>query len=274
MSPIDTDRVDIAERAAREGGKRAMEWFRTDVDSENKVESSAEIVNPAEVVTDADRAAQRKVIDVITEEYPDDAIVGEEEDELKSVPESGIAWVIDPIDGTYNFARGGGYWATSIAVVRDGKPIAAANFLPALDDMYVASPGRTTRNGTQVTVSKRPEPKYSSVAPMVIPDYGERGNFSNAAKEIITKFGNIRRYGSAQVTCSLVASGVLEGAMTHRQLNPWDSIAGAYMVKEAGGKITDLDGNMWTHESQGLVVSNGQSHDEILAVAQTMAGNR
>lgn len=274
MSDIDTGHVGIVEKAAKEGGKRAMEWFRTEIDSENKAESSAEIINPADVVTDADRAAQRKVIDVIKEEYPDDAIVGEEEDELKSVPKTGTAWVIDPIDGTYNFARGGRDWATSVAVVRDGNPIAAANFLPALGDMYVASSGEMTRNGTRVAVSDRPEPKYSSVAPMVIPDYGDREGFGNATKEIVTNFGNIRRYGSAQVTCALVASGVLEGAVTHRKLNPWDSIAGAYMIEEAGGKITDIDGEKWTHESQGLVASNGRSHDEILAVARTMAGNK
>jgi len=77
-------------------------------------------------VTEADRAAQRTVIESIRETFPDDAIVGEEEDERKTVPETGAAWVIDPIDGTSNYVRDIRVWGTAVAAVVDGEPVAAA----------------------------------------------------------------------------------------------------------------------------------------------------
>ncbi len=270
MSRVFEDRLSVGKEAASAGGKEALNRFRTNITSENKTNESSRIVNPAEVVTAADREAQRRVIEIIREEYPDDAIVGEEEDELKTVPKSGFSWIIDPIDGTYNYARGNAYWATSIAIVRDGEPIAGINVLPVLEDMYVGSPDGVTRNGESVRVSSRPEPKFFSVAPIVIPDYGNREQFAEATREIVTRFGNFRRYGSAQVTFSLLASGVLEGAVTARKLNPWDSIAGVYMIEQAGGTVTDLSGNPWTHDSQGLVASNGESHGDLLDIADMM----
>lgn len=274
MTQSDDNRLGVVKEAARVGGTEALRWFRTELKSENKVDADTPVVNPGEVVTDGDRAAQQRIVQLIEREYPDDAIVGEEGDELKSVPESGVAWVIDPIDGTYNFARGDAFWATSIAVVRDGKPIAAANAIPAIDDLYLAGPDGVTRNDEPMSVSDRPEPKFCSVAPMVIPDYGDRESFARGTAEIARRFGNIRRYGSAQVTCSFVASGIIEGGIGTGRLNPWDSIAGAYLVDRAGGMVTGIDGAPWTHRSDGLVVSNGRSHDDVVAVARLMAGDR
>jgi myo-inositol-1(or 4)-monophosphatase len=264
-------RLDVVERAVNQGSDEALSRFRTDLESENKVNASSRVVNPGDVVTAADRAAQRQIVELIGEEYPKDAVVGEEEDELKSIPESGFAWVIDPIDGTYNFARGDAHWATSVALVRDGQPVAAANALPVFDELYITRGDGVTRNGEPTTVSDRPEPRFFSVAPLIIADYGDREVFASAISDIVTKFGNVRWYGSAHVTCAQVAGGTIEGAVAAPKLNHWDSVAGAYLVEQAGGTVTDIHGDPWSHESVGLVVSNGQSHEDVLAIAQRMA---
>ncbi|MFD1599073.1 inositol monophosphatase family protein, partial [Halobellus rarus] len=110
---MDEDRAALARRAAEAGAAVAAERFRTDVDVERKT-------GKVDVVTQADRDAQAAVVDVIRERRPNDAVVGEEEDELKEIPEAGPAWVIDPIDGTNNYVRGIRVWGTAVAAVRDG----------------------------------------------------------------------------------------------------------------------------------------------------------
>lgn len=271
MSQPTGGRLDVIERASKRGAEKAHGLFRTDLDSENKTDASSRVVNPGDVVTAADRAAQRAIVNLIGQEYPEDTIVGEEEDELKAVPDSGTAWVIDPIDGTYNFARGDANWATSVALVRDGEAVAAATVLPTFDEFYIATEDGVMRNGEPVAVSDRPEPKFFSVAPLIIPDYGDRAAFAEAAANMVTRFGNVRWFGSAHITCVQVASGTLEGAVAPTRLEHWDSISGAHLVEQAGGAVTDIHGAPWSRESVGMVASNGQSHEDLLEVAQAMA---
>lgn len=273
MNSRQGSKLSVAQAAARAGGEEALSLFRTELESENKVAETDRIVNPGDVVTAADRRAQQTVIETIEANYPDDTIVGEEDDALKTVPETGVAWVIDPIDGTYNFARGNSYWTTSIAVVRNGDPIGAVNFIPALSDMYTAGPNGVERNGNPITVSDRPEPKYSTVATPGIPDFGHREQFADGIREIVNQFGNLRRYGSAQVALALVAGGIIEGVVTDYRLNPWDTIAGAYMIEQAGGTVTDIYGDEWNVTSHGIVASNGKSHEALLQIGQLMAGS-
>ncbi|MCL7417980.1 MAG: inositol monophosphatase, partial [Halalkalicoccus sp.] len=111
-------RAAVAERAARAGGDLALSRFRDDIAVETKD-------GKTDVVTQADRDAQNRAIEVIREQFPSDAIVGEEEDALKEVPAEGPAWVIDPIDGTSNFVRDVPIWASSVAATIDGEPVAA-----------------------------------------------------------------------------------------------------------------------------------------------------
>ncbi|MFC6755171.1 inositol monophosphatase family protein, partial [Halorubrum tibetense] len=119
-------RAAVTEAAARAGARVANDAFRTDMPVEEK--------GADDVVTEADRAAQRTVIERIRESFPEDTVVGEEEDAHKRVPDEGAAWVIDPIDGTHNFVREIRFWGTAVAAVIDGEPVAAATVAPALGD--------------------------------------------------------------------------------------------------------------------------------------------
>jgi myo-inositol-1(or 4)-monophosphatase len=258
---MDDDHVSVAERAARAGGEVAHDAFRTGIDVETKS-------GKTDVVTQADRLAQHRVIEVIRETHVEDAIVGEEEDELKAVPDEGDAWVIDPIDGTNNFVRDTQIWATSVAAVDDGEPVAACNHLPALGDTYVAGEDGTTLNGDPVTVSEKTDPETFVVAPTIWWDFDHRDEYGNACAAIVDRFGDMRRYGCAQAVLSMIASGQLEGTITNVYANPWDSVAGVHLVRQAGGTVTDVHGDRWTPGSEGLVASNGEAHDEVLAAAR------
>ncbi|MFB6270142.1 MAG: inositol monophosphatase [Halobacterium sp.] len=258
---MDDDRVSVAERAARAGGEVALEAFRTGIDVEVKS-------GKTDVVTQADRDAQRRVIEVIRETHPEDAIVGEEEDELKTVPEAGAAWVIDPIDGTNNFVRDTPVWATSVAAVKDGETLAAANVMPALGDVYVAGDDGVTLNGDPVSVSTNTEPETFAVVPTIWWEFDRRDEYAAACRAIVDRFADLRRYGCAQAVLSMVASGQLEAAITNVTVNPWDSVAGVHLVREAGGVVTDVHGDEWEPGCDGLVASNGQAHDVVLDAAR------
>jgi myo-inositol-1(or 4)-monophosphatase len=249
-------RADLAARAANAGAQVALESFRGNLTVETKS-------GKTDLVTQTDRAAQRRVVEIIREKFPNDAIVGEEEDALKEVPESGPAWIIDPIDGTSNFVRGLRVWGTSVAAVEDGESVAAATVLPALSDTYLAGADGVTLNGDPVAVSTREDPETFAVAPTHI-EYDRPEQYATLLGELATRFGDIRRFGSSQATLAAVAGGSLEAAVTNVRMSPWDTVGGAHMIRQAGGTVTDLAGEPWRHDSQGLVASNGVAHEAVL----------
>ncbi|MFD1515191.1 inositol monophosphatase family protein [Halomarina rubra] len=263
-------RLAVAERAARAGAAVAADGFRDGLDVETKD-------GKTDVVTEADRQTQRRVVEVVRETFPDDAIVGEEsvahgvagaDDEPKAVPEDGPAWVVDPIDGTNNFVRELRTWATSVAAVVDGEAVAAVNVLPALGDTYVAGPNGVTRNGHPVTVNDETDPEQCAVVPTIWWDFDARDEYAAACEAIVSRFGDMRRFGCAQAALSQVADGSVDGVLTNVDPNPWDSVAGAFVVEQAGGTVTGLDGEPWRHDSPGLVASSGACHDAVLAAAR------
>lgn len=253
------ERAAVTERAARAGGRVADDHFRNDIAVERKGED--------DVVTKADRAAQRTVIESIRESFPDDAIVGEEEDERKTVPDEGAAWVIDPIDGTHNYVRDIRVWGTAVAAVVEGEPVAAATVCPALGDVYTAEADGAYRNGDPIAVTDVADPRRAAVDPTLWWDYDARDEYAKACEAIVTRFADMRRFGAAQVVLPTVAAGGLEGTISNLRANPWDSVGGVFMIRQAGGRVTDLEGNRWRHDSTGLVASNGALHDEVLAAA-------
>ena len=255
------ERVSAARRAAETGAAVAVDRFRTGIDVERKASKT-------DVVTAADRDAQTAVMDVLRESYPDDAIVGEEEGALKRVPDSGAAWVVDPIDGTSNYVRGTRVWGTAVAAVRDGSAVAGATELPALGDAYWTDGDRTYRNGDPVSVSDRTDPETCAVAPTMWWDFDARDRYDRACRAVVERFGDLRRVGCAQAELAGVAEGSLDGVVTDVRANPWDTLAGVAMVRAAGGTVTDLDGDPWRHDSVGVVASNGRIHDSVLAAAR------
>jgi myo-inositol-1(or 4)-monophosphatase len=264
--PVDDpdDRLEAAVDAAEAGAAVAAAYFRDDLAVETKAHET-------DVVTVADREAQDAVVAVLRDRYPDDVVVGEEGDGRETVPDSGPAWVVDPIDGTNNFVREVPLWATSVAAVVDGDPVAAVNLLPALDDRYVADGTAAFRNGERLSVSDVTDPGTGVVAPSFWTGREDPAEYTAATGATVRRFGDLRRYGCSQAALSLVAAGGLDGVFTDYRPNPWDAVAGAHMVRRAGGRVTDLDGDPWRHDSLGLVASNGALHEDVLAAARASA---
>ncbi len=257
----DARRASVAASAARAGADVAAASFRTDLEVEYKD-------GKTDVVTQIDRAAQRRVIEEIEAAFPDEPIVGEEADALKAVPESGPAWIVDPIDGTNNYVNGIRAFGTAVAAVRDGEPIGAATVCPALGDAYRVGPTGAFRNGEPLSVSDIDDPEAGTVCPTYWWDHDERDQYATASRAVVERFGDMRRFGCAQLELAMVAAGALEGTMTNLRANPWDTVAGVAMVRAAGGTVTDLEGERWRHDSEGLVASNGALHADVLAATR------
>lgn len=252
----ESDRAAVVRSAAAAGGQVALSHFRADINVEHKS-------GKTDVVTEADRAAQRRVIEEIRESYPDDPIVGEEEDALKQVPDRGPAWIVDPIDGTNNFVRDVPLWTTAVAAVEDGKAVAAVNEMPAIDDTYTLQDEEMLFNGVPATVSKRNDPETFRVVPLIWWGRDRRDEYAAVCREIVTRFGDLVRPVCAQYVLGMVATGQVDGAITNVVPNPWDVVGGVGMVRAAGGRVTNLAGDPWSPGDEGLVASNGAAHDDL-----------
>ncbi|MHB9286090.1 inositol monophosphatase family protein [Halobacteriales archaeon Cl-PHB] len=271
-----TQRTALAERAARAGGVVARESFRDTVAIETKETKN-------DLVTAADRDAQRQVIATIRQEFPGDSFVCEEEslpmgpdgedavDLVEGIPDRGDAWVVDPIDGTANYVRGFRFWATSVAALVDGTPVGVATYLPAEGDIYTAGPESVTRNGNRMQVSERTDPETFAVGLSGWWRVGEGDRHADLFRAATERLGDVRRLGCMQGCLALVAAGGLEAAFVPQVAKPWDTIAGVHLIRRAGGTATDLAGEPWEHDSDGLVVSNGTAHDVVLTAVQDLA---
>ncbi|WP_254841200.1 inositol monophosphatase family protein [Natronomonas marina] len=255
------ERADCALRAAEAGGAVAAGSFRDGVAVETKS-------GKTDVVTQADRDAQRQVAATIAESYPDEPIVGEEDEEATAVPDEGPAWIVDPIDGTNNFVRGVPLWTTSVAATVDGEPVAGATVCPAIEDTFLLDGEGAYMNGERASVSDRTDPEAFTVVATMWWEMDRREEYAGICRGIVERFGDMRRYGSAQYSLALCAAGAVDAVVTNVAAYPWDSVVGAGLVEAAGGTVTDLDGDPWRHDSRGLVASNGEAHDVVLAAAR------
>ena len=264
-------RAALAERAARAGGVVALGTFRDGIEAEAKSDKN-------DLVTEADRDAQLQVIATVIQEFPGATLVCEEDVEpvgvgsqfklVEEVPETGDAWVVDPIDGTGNYVRGLRFWGTSIASVTHGEPVAAATYLPALDDIYTAGPESVSLNDGPMRVSDREDPETFIVG--LNGWWPVRGGdeYASLFNSVVDRFGDVRRFGSMQGALALVAAGRLDAAFMPTTPHLWDSIAGVHMVRRAGGTATDIHGNTWQTDGEGLVVSNGEVHEVVVKAVQ------
>ncbi|MFB6146905.1 MAG: inositol monophosphatase [Halobacteriaceae archaeon] len=260
MTEADVDvaaRTDAASAAARAGGAVAAGYFRTDVDVESKSRST-------DLVSTADREAQRIALAVLQDYYPGETVVAEEAGPTGTVPGDGAAWIVDPVDGTSNFLRGRRAWGTAVAGIVDGRPVAAAVALPELGDVYVAGDSATL-NGDAIRPSDRSDPAGATVAPLLYWPRDRRDDWGALCTALVDRFDDLRRVGSAQATLAMVAAGQLDGVVTDVRGFPWDTVAGVHLIRAAGGRVTDVHGDPWRHDAEGLVASNGEIHDALLA---------
>lgn len=245
-------------KATEAGAKELQRFFHGEFKISNK-----EGMN--NLVTEADHAAEKAIFEVIKSEYPDHYILSEEAGEIKM--DSEYKWIIDPIDGTVNFANGIPICCVSIGIEQNGKMILGAVYNPFIHEFYFAEKGSgATMNDKKISVSNKTEVIKSCLVTGFPYTYLDSPNGPlQVFERFIRKGIPVRRLGSAAIDLCWVAAGRFDGFYEHK-LSAWDSAAGFLMVEEAGGKVTDFEGNYYSPYQPHLLATNGKIHDEMLAV--------
>ena len=215
------------------------------------------------LVTEVDHASEKLIIDIIRKEFPDHFILSEEVGEVKM--DSDYKWIIDPIDGTVNFAHGIPLCCVSIAVEHQGKMIMGAVYNPFMNEFFFAEKGKgATLNDTPIHVSDKQTVMESCFVTGFPYTYLDAPNGPlEVFGRFIRKGVPVRRLGSAAIDLCWVAAGRFDGFFEHK-LSAWDSAAGFLIVEEAGGRVTDFDGNEYSPYQPRIIASNGHVHDELL----------
>jgi len=217
------------------------------------------------LVTEADLASEKAIISVIKTAFPDHFILSEEAGELKM--DSEYKWIIDPIDGTVNFANGIPLCCVSIGLEQNGKIILGAVYNPIMNEFFFAERGSgATLNDKKIVVSNKTEIAKSCLVTGFPYTYLDSINGPlDVFGRFIRKGIAVRRLGSAAIDLCWVAAGRFDGFYEH-SLNAWDSAAGFLIVEEAGGKITDFKGEHYSPYQPHILATNGQIHAEMLEV--------
>lgn len=260
---LDTVLAD-AVRIARDAGAVLMQYF--DHPHEEATKS-----NSYDIVTEADKAAEAVIVQALTAAYPDHHIVGEEGGGMGApIETAAYRWYVDPLDGTVNYASNIPIFAVSIALTdAHMQPLLGVIYAPVYDHLFTATVGGGAfRNGQPIRVSTRATLAQSMVTTGF--PYHKATNADNNLRQwaaMVPKVRGERRFGAASMDFCFVAMGRCEGYW-ESWLNPWDCMAGILIVREAGGRVTDYNGDDSPAINTGkrIVATNGLIHDEMLRV--------
>jgi myo-inositol-1(or 4)-monophosphatase len=215
------------------------------------------------LVTEVDHASEKLIMDIIRKDFPDHFILSEEVGEIRM--DSDYKWIIDPIDGTVNFAHGIPICCVSIGLEHQGKMVMGAVYNPFMDEFFFAEKGKgSSLNEKPIQVSGKSAVLESCFVTGFPYTYLDTPNGPlDVFGRFIRKGIPVRRLGSAAIDLCWVAAGRFDGFFEHK-LSAWDSAAGFLIVEEAGGKVTDFEGNPYSPYQPQIVASNGLVHDELL----------
>jgi myo-inositol-1(or 4)-monophosphatase len=253
--------LEFAKRLAREAGQIQREHY----EGEFEVRTKSAVID---LVTDVDQACERLIIDAIQTERRGDAILAEEGGGTDD-PNAEWRWVIDPLDGTTNFAHGYPRFCVSIGIERRGVATLGVVYDPLLDELFSAQRGcGAALNDRPLRVSAEARLDHAMLATGFAYDVHRslEDNLDHFTAFIKTAQA-IRRDGSAALNLCYVAAGRFD-AFWELKLHPWDVAAGLLIVEEAGGRATDFSGRQSETNDREIVASNGQLHDAMLEILQ------
>lgn len=216
-----------------------------------------------DLVTQADKESEAAIVAVIREAFPDHAILSEE---VGALPGSAsFKWIVDPIDGTVNFAHGIPLCCVSIGLEKEGKVIMGAVYNPIMNEFFFSERGAgATLNDKPIHVSKQTEVSRACVVTGFPYTYLDTPNSPLEVFERFLRKGvPLRRLGSAAIDLCWVAAGRFDAFYEHK-LQAWDSAAGYLIVEEAGGRVTDFKGDPYSPHQPGIIATNGVLHEEML----------
>lgn len=222
---------------------------------------------PGDFVSAADKRAEKTLFEELSKSRPGYGFVMEETGVVEGADKS-HRWIIDPLDGTTNFLHGIPHFAMSIGLEREGQLVAGVIYNPATEDMYVAEKGQGAfHNNRRLRVSARRELAESLIGGG-LPHLGkakEHPLFKAELTEIMAHAGCVRSYGATALDLAYVAAGRFD-ALWQRNLQVWDVAAGAVLVREAGGYISDADRTDLSLEPNAIVAGNEYLHRQVLAL--------
>ncbi len=247
---------------ARSLALQAGALLRDRLHDQREIEFKGEI----DIVTDVDHAAEALIRDSLHEAFPDHRITGEEGAIGSSDPEQPFGWVIDPLDGTTNYAHRYPHFAVSIALEHHGVPVAGAVYDPMRDEMFAARAGHgATLNDRPIRVSTTDRMNRSLMATGFSYDVGSRSQATQLWEAFNNGIQGLRRDGAAALNICWVAAGRLDGYF-ERPVQSWDMAAGVLIAQEAGGKVTAIEHDGFDIYTPEALVSNGLLHDHIRAL--------
>jgi myo-inositol-1(or 4)-monophosphatase len=219
-----------------------------------------------DLVTSVDRASERIIVNILQRNFPGHGILAEEETDRRG-SQSRDLWIIDPLDGTTNFAHCYPQFCVSIALQYDGEILLGLVYDPIRDECFRTVQGQgATLNQAPIRSSEISELDKSLLATGFPYDRRENADFYlTLFKAFLTRSQGIRRNGSAALDLCYVACGRLDG-FWELKLKPWDTAAGALIVKEAGGKLSDFAGKSFSIGGNETMASNGLIHDEMVRI--------
>jgi myo-inositol-1(or 4)-monophosphatase len=254
--------LDIAVDAARIAGRFQQYRFASVL--------NVTLKGDKDLVTEVDRESERLIVGHLLKSFPDHCIVAEEGEYPHGA--APFRWIIDPLDGTTNYAHGFPWFCVSIGLESAGEMVAGVIYNPLNDELFTATKGGGAfLNGHRLQVSAR-SPLANTLLGTGFPydcasdpdnNFGSFITFQKAAR-------GIRRAGAAALDLASVAAGRLDG-FWELKLKPWDVAAGVLLVREAGGTVTTFDGSDYDVFNHRIVASNGLIHDEMTAML-TMPG--
>lgn len=245
---------DIAIEAAKQGGAILKEAFDKQVNVEVKATH--------DVVTQVDKDSEQVILPVIQNNFPDHTIQAEESGNNEK--QSEYTWYVDPLDGTSSFIMGSPYFSVSIAVAKRSEVICGVVYNPILDELFVAEKGQgATRNGKKIHVSSVDTLADALLECSYNKDEGDDQNRVNDLRALVSVSRRILVNFSPALDLCNIARGRMEG-MVGAETTPEDHAAGALIVMEAGGAVTNYDGSPFTVDTLGLIASNGHFHKQIL----------
>ena len=248
--------LETAVEAAKAAGSIHREFAGRTLDVRTKSSAS-------DLVTQVDALAETAIREVILARFPDHAILGEEEGAVGALSSS--RWIVDPLDGTVNYAHGFPVSCASVAFEWNGRRLAGAVFDQGRDELFTATfGGGAFLNGTRLHVSPTPTVATPALLATGFPyDPNDHRNFERF-RRLLAMGVPIRRPGAAALDLCYVAAGRLDGYWEFG-LHPWDAAAGSLIVEEAGGRVTDGGGEQ-TPYGEMILATNGLLHAELLGV--------
>lgn len=249
--------LDIASDTARRAGALLRNGLSQQL--------TIELKSPYELVTDMDRASEELIVSTIKQHFPDHAILAEESG--GAISTNRPTWLIDPLDGTNNYAHSFPFFAVSMALWAENRPLLGVVYDPMRGEMFSAQAGGGAYCNNQPIKVSRVEKLAAALVSTGFPyDYGARPD-NNLAEfnRVQARCQGVRRAGAAALDIAYVATGRLD-AHWEIGLKPWDTGAAVLVLLEAGGRLTDNLGGAWDLRSTRTIASNGAIHNELIEV--------